>query len=78
MKFKTIPSGIILLKKPGLASLELEPGFFHAMAINMCDFKFSKNVDGNLATLKNGMNKAVAILSLSEREHSPIKFVLLK
>ena len=46
------------------------------MAINMHNFEFSKNVDGNLATWKNGTKKAVATHSLSEREH--IKLVLLK
>ena len=52
--------------------------FFAPMAINMHNFEFSKILNGNLATLKNEMKKAVAPRSLSERECNLIKLVLQK
>ena len=36
----------------------------------MCNFEFSKHVNRNLATSKNGTKKAVSTHLLNEREHS--------
>ena len=54
------------------------PGFFNP-EINfpiICNFEFSKYVDGISLNLKNGMKKAVATISLSEKECSMIKLAL--